>query len=136
MYASGGHDAFAGDSVLRLHVKPGGGSTFLLSDPIPIPQNAIGLLTSRLRYNLASPSDAVYFSATQYDTLGNPLDFDEVEGVAGDNHWTWVSKELLIYPARGATSVRIRFGLISSEESYLDVDAVQWKSAGSLLPAN
>ena len=78
-----------------------------------------------MRYNLASPADAVYFSAIQFDAAGNPVGFNEVGGNSEDNQWTWRPKALPIRTTSNATSVRIRFGLVSTSETYLDIDAVR-----------
>jgi hypothetical protein len=118
-------EIFSGTSALRLHVDQGGGSLFVLSDPIPIASNARYLITSQMRYGLASPDDAVYFSIIQFDAADNPVGFDEVRGSSEDNQWTWVPKALPIRTTANTASIRIRFGLVSSTENYLDVDAVR-----------
>jgi hypothetical protein len=118
-------EIFSGTSALRLHVDQGGGSLFVLSDPIPIASNARYLITSQMRYGLASPDDAVYFSIIQFDDSDNPVGFDELRGSSEDNHWTWVPKALPIRTTANTASIRIRFGLVSSTENYLDVDAVR-----------
>ncbi len=38
---------------------------------------------------------------------------------------SWVPKMLPIQSAPTATSIRIRFGLVASDEAYLDVNSVQ-----------
>jgi photosystem II stability/assembly factor-like uncharacterized protein len=124
-YDSGGADAFQGNSVLRLHVDPGGGSTFVLSDAIPVAPGATYLISSRMRFNLASDLDAVFFSIVQSDNEGHAVGFDEVRGRKGENFWTWRPRRILIRTSPGTTSIRIRFGLVSADESYLDVDAVR-----------
>ena len=48
-----------------------------------------------------------------------------IPGVPGENYWQWKPKRLLIHMTPATASVRIRFGLVSAMESYLDVDAVQ-----------
>ena len=118
-------EIFSGTSALRLHVDQGGGSLFVLSDPMPIATNAPYLITSQMRYSLASPADAVYFSVIQFDSADNPVGFDEVRGNAEDNQWTWVAKALPIRTTSNTTSIRIRFGVVSATETYLDVDAVR-----------
>jgi hypothetical protein len=120
-----GPDVFSGTNALRLHVDQGGGSLFVLSDPIPIATNAPYLITSQMRYNLASPADAVYFSVIQFDSADNPVGFDEVKGNSNDNQWTWVLKALPIRTTSNTAFIRIRFGLVSATETYLDVDAVR-----------
>jgi hypothetical protein len=117
--------AFEGNSVLRLHVNAGGGSTFVVSDPIPISPDSAYLITSQMRYYLNSNSDAVYVSLIQSDSAGNTVGFDEVTGNRQDNSWTWVPKGMLIRSKPDARSIRIRIGLVCSSESYLDVDAVR-----------
>ena len=76
-------------------------------------------------YNLASPNDAVYFSVIQFDAAGNLAGFNEVSGVPIENVWLWKAKRLLIHTAPTASSVEIRYGLMTAGEGYLDVDAVQ-----------
>ena len=78
-----------------------------------------------MRYNLPSPADVVYFSIIQFDSPGNPVGFDEVQGNSQDNHWTWVPKALPIRTTSNTAFIRIRFGLVSATETYLDVDAVR-----------
>jgi photosystem II stability/assembly factor-like uncharacterized protein len=124
-YDSGGADAFQGNSVLRLHVDPGGGSTFVLSDAIPIAPGTTYQISSRMRFNLAADSDAVFFSIIQFDNDGNVVGFDEVRGRQGENYWTWQARRLLIRTSPNTTSIRIRFGLLAAGESYMDVDAVR-----------
>ena len=118
-------EAMKGTSVLRLHVDAGGGSTFVLSDPLPVSADSVYIVSSWMRYNLVSPNDSVFFSVLQFDAAGNVVGFDEVPGIAGENYWQWEPERLLIHTTAVASSVRIRFGLISASESYLDVDAVQ-----------
>jgi hypothetical protein len=124
-FAPGRADAFRGASVLRLHVGAGGGSTFVLSDPIPVAANAAYVVTSELRYYLQSADDAVYFSVLQYDAAGNEVGFDQVASAPGDNAWTWLPKGLLIRTTSTTASIRVRFGLRAATEAYLDVDYVQ-----------
>jgi hypothetical protein len=123
-FSGDGADALKGTSVLRLHVSAGGGSTFVLSDEIPIPPDSTYILSSWMRYNLSS-AESVFFSVLQFDTSGNVVGFDEVRGISGENDWHWKPERLLIHTTPVTSSVRIRFGLISDSESYLDVDAVQ-----------
>jgi hypothetical protein len=78
-----------------------------------------------MRYSLASPGDAVYFSIIQFDSAGNPVGFDEVQGNSADNQWAWVAKALPIRTTPNTTTIRIRFGVVSAAETYLDVDAVR-----------
>ena len=125
MYDSGGHDSFSGNSVLRLHVGAGGGFTFVLSDPISVNPDQFYALTVQMRYYLTRPSEAVCFTVLQFDSAGNEIAINELDGIAGDNHWAWKRKALSIYTHPDATTIRIRLGLISSAESYLDVDALK-----------
>ena len=92
---------------------------------MPIATNAQYLITSQMRYNLASPADAVYFSVIQFDAAGNPVGFNEVQGNSADNHWAWAAKALPIRTTSNTTSIRIRFDIASATETYLDVDAVR-----------
>jgi hypothetical protein len=77
-----------------------------------------------MRYNLSSETDSVFLSVLQFDDGGNAVGFDEIRGSFGENFWQWQPKRLQIHTAPTATSVRIRFGLVSTTESYLDVDGV------------
>jgi len=78
-----------------------------------------------MRYNLVFESDAAYFSIIQYDSAGNSVGFDEIAGIMGVNFWTWVRNVLPVRTMPTTASIRIRFGLASKSESYLDVDAVR-----------
>lgn len=124
-YSGSGTDSFDGKSLLRLHVRPGGGSTFILSDPIPILADNRYLIAGQMRYYLTAASDTVYFSVIQYDAAGHEVGLDEVEGSKADSYWTWTPRGVLIQTTPTAASIRVRFGLASSSESYLDVDAVR-----------
>ena len=124
-YDSGGRDSFSGNSVLRLHVGAGGGFTFVLSDPVNVSPNQFYAFTVQMRYYLTTTSEAVCFTVLQYDAAGNEIAINELDGIAGDNYWTWKRKALSIHTHPDAASIRIRFGLISSTESYLDVDALK-----------
>ncbi len=121
-YDSGGHDSFDWYSSLRLHVGPGGGSVFVLSDPTAVTPGTTYLLESRMRFFFDAAADTAYFTVIQFDSAGGVVGEDEVLGVAGDSLWTWEPKRLLIYTAPNAAFVRYRFGLISPHEKYLDVD--------------
>jgi hypothetical protein len=118
-------EIFSGTSALRLHVDQGGGSLFVLSDPMPIATNARYVITSQMRYSLPSPGDAVYFSVIQLDSAGNQVGFDEVQGNSADNQWAWVAKALPIRTTSNTASIRIRFGVVSATQTYLGVDAVR-----------
>lgn len=122
----GGEDSsFRGTSCLRLHVAPGGGSTFVLSDPIPVNPEAVYLVSSRLRYNLSAPPDRVYFTALQYDGKDNELSLDELQAKQGDNLWNWQTQRIRIRTRKDAAFIRIRFGLKSADAADLDIDAVR-----------
>lgn len=116
---------FEGRDSLRLRVGPDGGWTFALSDPIAVQPETTYLTRSRMRFNLSSTSDAVSFAVYQYDSAGNFIAYEEATGLTGDNTWEWQPKGLMLTTAGNAASVRIRFGLISSTENYLDVDDVR-----------
>jgi hypothetical protein len=105
-----------------LHVNPGGGSTFVLSDPVPVAPDSLYLIGTQMRYYSESDSDAVFLSVIQFDAAGNIVGFDEASGHKGDNYWAWHQKALNIRTALSAKSIRIRFGLSTAGESYLDVD--------------
>ncbi len=124
-YDSGGSDAYSGSSTLRLHVRPGGGSIFVLSDPVPIFQDRTYAIAVQMRYALPSDSDFVYFTVLQYDTAGNEIAINELDGLAQENHWTWKEKPIWIHTLPTAASLRIRFGLMSTIEAYVDIDALR-----------
>ncbi len=128
-YDSGGQDSYEGKSDLRLELAPSGGAVFVVSDPISVSPGTDYLLRCRMRYNLSLPSDSVYFTVIQSDSSGNTVGLNETRGVQGDNFWTWQSKKLLFHTAPNAAVIRIRFGLIATTESYLDVDAVGGREA-------
>ncbi len=117
--------AFDGSSVLRLHVGPGGGAVFALSDPFAVIPDMDYLVESRMRFYFDDASDVSYFSVIQFDNSGNQVGFDNIRGLRGDSFWTWVAKRLLIHTAPDAAFLRYRFGLSSMSERYLDVDAVR-----------
>jgi hypothetical protein len=121
---SGGAAAFDGDSVLRLHVRPGGGSVFVLSDSFPVNTDRPYVVTSRMRYALPSDSDSVFLSVIQYDASGASIGLKEITGRRGDNYWTWQQRALALRTLPKTASIRIRLGLIAASESYLDVDAL------------
>ena len=73
-------DAPDGSSVLRLHVRPGGGSTFVLSDPILVVPAAAYMITARMRYYLNSNSDTVFFSVIQLDARATWSDLMKSRG--------------------------------------------------------
>ena len=83
------------------------------------------VVAGKMRYNLNSASDRVYFSVVQSDQSGSTVGFDEVTGIRGDNAWSWVPKGMLIRTKPGASSIRLRLGLVASAETYIDVDSVR-----------
>ncbi len=121
-----GAAAFDGSATLRLHVGPGGGSVFVVSDAAaaPVYPDINYLLECRMRFYFDDASDAAIFSVIQYDGAGNLVGFDEVRGLRGDSFWTWEPKRMLIHTAPNAAFIRYRFGLSSKSEKYLDIDAV------------
>jgi hypothetical protein len=119
---NGGDDVFKGSRALRLHVSDG--SVFVLSDPIPAAPNTVYAFSAQLRFNLAA-GDTAYLTAIDFDGSGNSLGFKEIQFQTGDNHWEWQSHTLLIPTHPETKSVRIRIGLLSKGESYLDVDDVR-----------
>lgn len=125
IYGSAGSDSFDGRNVLRLHVGPGGGSIFVLSDPIPVSPDSAHLISSQMRFNLEDYRDAVYFSVIHLDGAGNGIGFSEVAGFSGDNFWDWKQKQLGFRTTPNTAAIRVRFGLVSARASFLDVDAVQ-----------
>jgi hypothetical protein len=124
-YNSGGVDAFEGNSVLRLHVNPGGGSLFALSDPIPVSPGASFRITCRMRFYFSSNSDRAYFSVIQEDGSGRAVDFNEVAAVRGESLWSWIPKSMVIRASPEASAIRVRFGLVAGSESYFDIDSVR-----------
>ena len=124
-YDSGGGDSFDGASVLRLHVGPGGGSVFVLSAPIAVSPATDYLITAQMRFNLTSETDAVFFSISQFEDSGRTVGFDEATARRGDSLWNWRPQRLQIRSAPTATSIRIRIGIETAGESYLDVDGVR-----------
>jgi hypothetical protein len=123
-YDSGGVDAYSGSSTLRLHVGPGGGSIFVLSDPAPIIPDRIYAIAAEMRYALPSDSDYVAFTVLQYDANGSEIAINELDGAARDNRWNWKEKAIWVRTLPSAASLRIRFGLMSTVEAYADVDAL------------
>jgi hypothetical protein len=123
-YDSGG-DSFDGTSVLRLHVSPGGGSVFVLSAPIAVSPATDYLITAQMRFSLTSETDTVFFSISQFDDSGRAVGFDEATARRGDSSWDWRPQRLQIRSAPTATSIRIRIGIETAGESYLDVDGVR-----------
>ncbi len=123
-YDTDGRDSLEGNSNLRLEVAPSGGAVFIVSDPIPVSSDADYFLQSRMRYNLSGSSDSVYFTVIQSDSNGNTVGLEETMGVQGDNFWTWQPRRLLFHTTPNAAVIRIRFGLIASTESVVDIDAV------------
>lgn len=121
-YNSGGAYSYNGNSTLRLHVHPGGGSTFVLSDPIPVLAGRVYALSAEMRYALSSDSDMFAFTVLQYNDVGNEIAINEVDGVAADNRWAWKRKAIFVQTLPNTHWLRVRFGLISSVEAFADVD--------------
>jgi hypothetical protein len=124
-YNSGGTDSYDWYSTLRLHVGPAGGAVFVVSDPTAVFPGATYMLECRMRFFFDDPADMTFFTIIQYDRDGATVGLNEVLGVAGDSRWSWEPKRLLIQAAPNAAFLRYRFGLMSSHEKYLDVDALQ-----------
>jgi hypothetical protein len=125
LYASGGVYSYSGNRVLRLHVGPGGGSTFVLSDPLPVQPAATYTLSAQMRYALESDSDLAAFTILQYDEAGKEIDISELDGTKEDNRWTWVMKSLFVRTLPETRYLRIRFGLLTAAEAYMDIDALR-----------
>jgi len=70
LYDSNGQDSFSGNSVLRLHVGAGGGSTFVLSDPIDINPDQFYALTVQMQYFFNSSTQVACFTVLQYGLGG------------------------------------------------------------------
>jgi hypothetical protein len=77
-----------------------------------------------MRFNLRSSSDAAYFSVLQYDGAGREIGIDEMRASTNESFWTWLPRRLVIRTKPEAASIRIRFGLASATDAYLDVDVV------------
>jgi hypothetical protein len=117
--------SYTGSSMLRLHVGPGGGSVFVLSDPIQILPGREYAVTVQMRYALASDSDSAFFTVLQYDSAGKEIALDELCGTPADNRWTWKEEAIYMRTLPNAAWIRIRFGLSATVEAYLDVDALK-----------
>jgi hypothetical protein len=124
-FDSGGLYSFSGNSHLRLHVDTTGGYSFVVSDPIPVSSETTYLFSSRIRFSLESDTDHAFFSIIQLDGAGNETGFDELALGHGDSLWKWQLKRIAIRTKPDTAFVRVRFGLISSGQSYLDVDDVR-----------
>jgi len=124
-YVVGAGLAFDGESVLRLHVDPGGGAVFVLSDPIPVTGGDTVGLSARMRYNLEGAADSVSFTVVQYDAGGSEIAVSDQFGSPGESRWQWTTKGLLLRLRPETATIRIRFGLSSAAESYLDIDHLQ-----------
>jgi hypothetical protein len=119
-----GPDVFEGTGALRLHVAPSGGSVFVLSDAIPVTSNSAYTISTQMRFALSSPDDGAYFWVIQFDRDGNALREDYVQNNSQDDIGSWLNKSILVRTSPDTASIRIRFGLASTTEAYLDVDSV------------
>jgi hypothetical protein len=124
-YDSSGGDSWTGNASLRLHVGPGGGTTFVVSDPIPVAPASSFLVSARMRYSLVSTSDDVFLTVIQLNRQGESVGFNEVMDEAGEEQWEWHSKRIRIQLAPDAIAIRIRIGLVASTETYADVDSIR-----------
>jgi hypothetical protein len=125
LYAGSDANPYTGKSILRLQAAAGGGSPFVVSDSIPVDGGIAYLLTARWRYKLQTESDAVFFTILQSDAAGNVIAMDEVKGARRGNYPNWDPTAILFRTRPETVSIRIRFGLISSNESYLDADSLR-----------
>lgn len=125
LYSGTDSNPYSGKSILRLHAAAGGGSPFVVSDYVPVDGGIAYLVTARWRYKLQTESDAVFFTILQSDAAGNVIELDEVHGARRGNYPDWEPTSVLFRTRPEAVSIRIRFGLISGIESYLDVDALR-----------
>jgi hypothetical protein len=125
LYSGSDSNPYTGKSILRLHAATGGGSPFVVSDSIPIDGGIAYLLTARWRYKFQAESDAVFFTILQFDAAGKAIALDELQGARRGNYPNWEPKGVLFHTRPEAVSIRVRFGLISGTDSYLDIDAVR-----------
>jgi hypothetical protein len=123
-YNSGGNDSYDWYSTMRMHVGAGGGAVFALSDPVTVSPVTAYMLESRMRFYF-DYGDTCFFTIIEYDSAGNQVGENEVLGYAGDSYWSWSPMRVLLHTAPNAAFLRYRFGLVSSREKYLDVDALQ-----------
>ncbi len=117
--------SFLGDHVLRLHVGPGGGARFVLSDPRDVLPDTDYVVTVPVRFYFQSPDENGFISLIQYDHDGHEIALDEIRLTRGQSLWTWESQILSIRTRRDAAFVRMRRGLSAPIEAYLDVDGIQ-----------
>jgi hypothetical protein len=120
-----GRYAFEGNSALRLHAGPGGGSVFVLSSLIPVESDQAYEVSARLRYSLSQREDEVYFSAIEMDAAGWIVAEHHFFGRPGDNFWQWREHALGFATTPRTKGIRLRFGISVSTEAYLDVDTVK-----------
>jgi hypothetical protein len=124
-YDSGGADSWTGGANLRLHVPSGGGSTFVLSDPLPVVPETNLLISARMRYSLPSSSDDVFLTVIQVNRAGDSVGFNEGKDEKGEEFWSWHSKRIRVRIVPEAVAIRLRLGLVASSEAYMDVDSVR-----------
>jgi hypothetical protein len=119
-YDSGGQDSYDGCCALRVHVAPGGGATFALSDQVPVQPNHLYRMTVQTRWASKGADDRLFFSVVQFDAAGNNGGFIEIGRTSGQ--WSWSQQSMLIITGQNTAAIRIRFGLVSGVESYADID--------------
>jgi hypothetical protein len=125
VYDSKGKSSFLGDRVLRLHVGPGGGARFVLSDPRDVLPDRDYVVTVPVRFYFQSLDESGFVSLIQYDRDGHQIGLDEIRLTRGQSLWTWESQILSIHTRRDAAFVRMRLGLSAPIEAYLEVDGIQ-----------
>ena len=97
----------------------------MLSDPRPIVHGVAFGVSAEMRYNLSGESDSATFTVLQYDAAGAEVGLTEVVVRAGESRWNWRRKGLFVWTQPDAVSIRVRFGLATAAESYLDIDHVR-----------
>jgi hypothetical protein len=120
-----GRFAFEGNSNLRIHVGPGGGSGFVLSDPFSVDPDRAYELTAQMRFALSDRGDEVYFSVLEYNAAGSVIAEHHSIGRPGDNNWQWQARTQRFATTSQTKSLRIRFGIAVRDEAYLDVDGIR-----------
>jgi hypothetical protein len=120
-----GRYAQEGNSYLRIHAGPGGGSAFVLSSPVTVEADRVYEITAQMRFALAGRSDEAYFSIVEYNAKGNVIAEHHSIGRMGDNNWQWQARAQRFATGLQTRTVRLRFGLNVREEAYLDVDGLR-----------
>ena len=82
-------------------------------------------ISAQLRHFLTRQGELVRFSVIQFDSAGNEVGFNEITGLPGDNSWNWQLGSIGVRTSTRSASLKIRFGLIATGDSYLDVDSVR-----------